>query len=109
MKQLVTYGCPYSPSVSSNERTTGNQRLITTGIFRLCRHPLYFFMLFAWTITPSMSLDRLVVIIYSCVYLYFGIPLEERKLIEIFGQDYINYQNRVPAVFPLIHFKTKKN
>ena len=101
--------CPYSSSMESEKRTTGNQALITSGLFRLCRHPLYLFTLLALFITPVMSLDRLVIIVYAFLYLLIGIPIEERKLIQIFGQDYIDYQQRVPAVMPFWFSKTKQN
>jgi protein-S-isoprenylcysteine O-methyltransferase Ste14 len=109
LQQLVSSKCPYSSSVKSTERTTGNSFLVTTGMFRLCRHPLYLFVHLAWIITPVMSLDRLFIMIYSCLYMTIGIPIEERKLIRIFGQDYIDYQKYVPAIVPFINFKTKKN
>lgn len=94
--------CPYSIS----KRTTGNQTLITSGLFRFCRHPLYLITILAWSITPVMSFDRFIFIIYTCLYASIGIPYEERKLIQIFGKDYINYQKQVPAIFP---FKIKQN
>jgi len=102
-------GCPYSSSGKSEKRITGNQTLVTSGLFRLCRHPLYLITLLAFIITPVMSLDRLAFIIYTCLYACIGIPFEERKLIEIFGQDYIDYQRRVPTVFPFSISKKKQN
>jgi protein-S-isoprenylcysteine O-methyltransferase Ste14 len=38
-----------------------------------------------------------------------GIPFEERKLVQIFGQDYIDYQKHVPAIFPFLIRKPKMN
>ncbi|CAF1417777.1 unnamed protein product [Rotaria sp. Silwood1] len=101
--------CPYSSSIKSETRTTGNQTLVTTGLFRYCRHPLYLITLLAFTITPTMSLDRLAFILYTCIYASIGIPFEERKLIQIFGQDYVNYQQHVPAIFPCFISKMKQN
>lgn len=100
--------CPYSSSIKSEQRTTGISTLITSGLFRLCRHPLYLFTMLAWTITPVMSLDRLAFIIYICAYASIGIPFEERKLIHIFGHDYIKYQQHVPAIIPFSILKTKQ-
>jgi protein-S-isoprenylcysteine O-methyltransferase Ste14 len=109
IQQLISSKCPYSSSGKSTERITGNQFLITTGIFQLCRHPLYLFMLLSWTITPVMSLDRFFITVYACLYLAIGIPIEERKLIQIFGHSYINYQKSVPMIIPFINSKTKEN
>ena len=91
------------------ERTTGIHSLITSGLFRLCRHPLYLFTILGWLITPVMSLDRLAFIIYACLYLVVGVPIEERKLVKIFGQSYIDYQRRVPAIIPSVMSKEKAN
>jgi protein-S-isoprenylcysteine O-methyltransferase Ste14 len=102
-------GCPYSSSVKSDKRTTGNPTLITSGVFRICRHPLYLFTILALTITPAMSLDRLAFIIYTCLYASIGVPFEERKLVQIFGQAYTNYQQHVPAIIPFPMLKTKQN
>ncbi len=109
MKQLFSYQCPYSSSIKTKERATGYPVLITTGMFRLCRHPLYLFMLLTLIITSVLSLDHLAIIIYSCPYLVIGNPIEERKFVQIFGGDYIDYQKYVPAIVPFINFKTKKN
>ena len=92
-----------------NERTTGTPTLITSGLFRLCRHPLYLFTLLAWTLTPVMSLDRLAMIVFMCLYALIGIPFEERKLVGIFGQPYVDYQQRVPAVIPFSMSKIKQS
>ena len=56
-----------------------------------------------------MSLDRLAIIIYICLYVIVGTPIEERKLIKIFGQPYVDYQRRVPTIIPFSMFKTKAN
>ena len=93
----------------TESRTTGFPKLVTSGLFRLCRHPLYLFTLLALSITPVMSLDRLMIIVYTYLYASIGIPIEERKLIDIFGQDYVDYQKRVPAVVPSFIQKTKQN
>jgi methanethiol S-methyltransferase len=92
-----------------DERTTGVHSLITSGLFRLCRHPLYLFTLLAWLITPVMSLDRLAFITYASLYVVVGIPIEERKLVKIFGQSYVDYQRRVPAIIPCSMSKEKAN
>ncbi len=106
---LNSIGCPYSSSGQSEKRTTGFPTLVTSGLFRLCRHPLYLTTILAFGITPVMSLDRLIFIIYTCLYALIGIPFEERKLIKIFGQAYIDYQQQVPAIIPFSISKIKKN
>nr|ACD54688.1 putative S-isoprenylcysteine O-methyltransferase-like protein [Adineta vaga] len=98
--QTGTISCPFSTTTMSQQRTTGVHTLVTTGLFRFCRHPLYLFTLLPLIITPTMSLDRLAFIVFTCVYDAIGIPIEEKKLVRFFGQSYIDYQQCVPAIIP---------
>ncbi|CAF2111812.1 unnamed protein product [Rotaria magnacalcarata] len=107
--RIESAGCPYSLSANSETRTTGTANLVTSGLFRYCRHPLYFVTILAWVLTPVMSLDHFVLVIYTCLYVLIGIPFEERKLVQIFGPAYVDYQQRVPAIMPRFTSKTKKN
>ncbi|CAF3323575.1 unnamed protein product [Rotaria socialis] len=102
-------GCPYSSSANSETRTIGMPNLVTSGLFHYCRHPLYLITILSWVLTPVMSLDRFVLVIYTCLYALIGIPFEERKLVQIFGRAYVDYQQRVPAIMPRFTSKTKKN
>ena len=69
--------------------------LVTTGLYRFVRHPLYF----AWTVfvfaAPHMTLTRFTFAAVSTAYLAIAIPLEERALIRVFGGRYREYQHDV--------------
>ena len=69
--------------------------LQTHGVYGFVRHPVYF----AWVLmvagTPHMTLTRLTFAVLSTTYLAIAIPLEERGLIDVFGQEYREYQKRV--------------
>jgi protein-S-isoprenylcysteine O-methyltransferase Ste14 len=78
-------------------------KVIETGFFGCVRHPIYFFTLLAFLVTPMMSLDRMILFVTSLLYLFVAIPIEERKLIERFGSAYLEYRKRVPAIFPRFH------
>lgn len=85
------------------ERTAGNPRLVETGAYRWVRHPGYALTLAAFLCANRMTYDRLAVLAGSLAYLLaFGIPLEERKLIAIFGDAYAAYRRRVPALVPFL-------
>lgn len=77
-----------------------SKKLVTSGWYGRVRHPLYFFTLLAWTITPFMTLDRLLVILSGGLYLWIGIYFEEKKLVREFGEAYIDYKKSTPALFP---------
>ncbi|CAF1518072.1 unnamed protein product [Didymodactylos carnosus] len=114
IKQLL-YSCSSTStncplSMANAPRTTGSSQLITTGLFQLCRHPLYLFTFLAVTVSPTVSLDRLLFAIYSCAYLSIGIPIEEKKLKMIFGEAYVEDRKNTPAIIPdLFSLGTRKS
>lgn len=89
--------------MSSQELTRGfgTPRLVTDGVYSWVRHPGYFFTIAAFVVTPVMSLDRALLVVTCLLYLQVAIPIEERKLITLFGPDYERYRERVPALWPL--------
>lgn len=95
-------------------RPEGNPVLIKTGFFRISRHPMYTFTLLAFLATPILDWNRILIIIACSIYLYFAIPIEEKKLVKLFGNPYVEYQKRVPRIIPTIFsifgkkIKTKK-
>jgi protein-S-isoprenylcysteine O-methyltransferase Ste14 len=66
-----------------------------TGLYGLVRHPIYFgWALMVWP-APVMTGSRLLFAILSTLYLVVAIPLEERTLVEDFGDAYRDYQRDV--------------
>ena len=85
-------------------RSEGTQQLFTTGIYGIVRHPIYTFFMSAFLLAPRMTLDRMWIVVLCLSYLSFGVPVEERKLVKLFGQPYLEYRKKVPAVIPKIPF-----
>jgi len=81
-------------------RTEGSPVLNKTGLYGLVRHPIYSFTGAAIVLAPVMSLDRAIAALAMGAYLAIGVPIEERKLISLFGRSYEDYRKRVPAVIP---------
>jgi protein-S-isoprenylcysteine O-methyltransferase Ste14 len=74
--------------------------LVTGGFYRLVRHPLYTFGLaFLW-LSPSMTINVLVVYAAFTLYILIGIIFEERKLLHQFGQAYTDYKSVTPMLLP---------
>jgi protein-S-isoprenylcysteine O-methyltransferase Ste14 len=69
--------------------------LQTHGVYAFVRHPVYF----AWVLmvvgTPNMTMTRLTFAVLSTTYLAIAIPFEERGLLDVFGEEYREYQKRV--------------
>jgi protein-S-isoprenylcysteine O-methyltransferase Ste14 len=80
--------------------SSGPPALCDTGVYGIVRHPIYTLTILALVLTPVMTLDRLVLLGAMLAYLAVGIPIEERKLIGLFGPAYARYRERVPALIP---------
>ena len=74
--------------------------LITRGFYRWVRHPLYFFSLVIFWLLPIMTDLSLAFVIASSLYFILGTIPEERKLVEIYGESYRDYQKTVPRIIP---------
>jgi len=84
--------------------------LITTGIFSLCRNPLFAVVIFL--LLPGIILffnSWLLLTIPCFIYIMFKIFInrEESLMEKEFGQEYIKYKNNTSAIFPKI-WKYKK-
>lgn len=71
------------------------------GPYRYMRHPLYFFSILFLVFRAEMDLFYLTFLMCIIVYFYIGSFYEEKKLVEKFGQEYLQYQQKVPRIFPL--------
>jgi protein-S-isoprenylcysteine O-methyltransferase Ste14 len=82
--------------------------LVTRGPYRAVRHPLYLFgLLFLW-LSPTMSLNLLIVYASLTVYILIAIIFEERKLLQVFGQQYAAYRATTPMLFPGLKIRRNK-
>ncbi|MFC3879917.1 methyltransferase family protein [Algoriphagus namhaensis] len=81
-----------------------SQKLITEGLYKYTRHPLYagLLLIFLGYFFVSPTLSVTIHCICLIVYLPFGIYFEEKNLVSIFGSDYQDYQDQVPQFFPRI-------
>src|SRR5215208_1563895 len=75
-------------------------RFATPGPYRLVRHPLYVGWLFAFWMTPVMTLAHLLFSIATTVYILLAIRFEERDLIHEHGASYEEYRQSVPMLVP---------
>lgn len=75
-------------------------QLVTRGLYKLVRHPLYTFSLFFIWFTPTMSLNSLVFYLGVTVYVLVGAYFEERKLLRDFGEAYAGYKLKTPFLIP---------
>jgi protein-S-isoprenylcysteine O-methyltransferase Ste14 len=72
----------------------------TPFLYRRTRHPLYLSFLLAFWSAPAMSLGHLLFSLATTAYILAAIRLEERDLIQLFGDQYRRYRREVPMLFP---------
>jgi protein-S-isoprenylcysteine O-methyltransferase Ste14 len=80
-----------------------NHKLITTGIYKHVRHPMYAAHLI-WAIAQILILHNWIAgysfIVTMLPFYFYRSRKEEQMLIEEFGDDYRSYKARTGALFP---------
>ena len=82
------------------------QKLSISGAFKIVRHPIYLFSILFLGFRPQMNLFYLIMFLCIVIYFYVGSIYEEKKLIEVFGNNFLEYQKRVPRLFPIKFYKS---
>ena len=79
------------------------KELCQDGPYSLCRNPIYVFH-FVGGLGIVMGTSRIGLIIpfvaAYCLYYYFVIESEQKRLLKFFGKEYENYCARTPRVIP---------
>ena len=86
---LYLLGRPYTPL-----------RFGTPALYRVVRHPLYVGWLFAFWMTPTMTLAHLLFSVATTAYILLAIQFEERDLAREHGEAYEHYRRSVPMLVP---------
>ncbi|MBN2145850.1 MAG: isoprenylcysteine carboxylmethyltransferase family protein [Anaerolineales bacterium] len=79
-------------------------RLVTDGLYRYVRHPLYTAgLVFIW-LFPIMTCNLLAIDIGLTIYILAGAMIEERKLLKEYGPAYGAYRKRTPMLIPFLRW-----
>jgi protein-S-isoprenylcysteine O-methyltransferase Ste14 len=90
---VARFDVPQFLGLTARARPDTSEPLRTDGVYRLCRHPLYFFTGLAFSAWPTMDLRWLVVAVWLWAYSWIGSEFEERKLLAMFGDAYRRYRD----------------
>ncbi|MBF9232286.1 protein-S-isoprenylcysteine O-methyltransferase [Microvirga alba] len=82
-----------------------NHKLVTAGIYRYVRHPMYT-AFWLWAVAQALLLPNLVaglsgLVGFGTLYL-FRVAEEERLMVEAFGEPYRTYMARTSRLIPWI-------
>ncbi len=106
LKKFDAFGIDALQTHTRRERETPPQ-LTVVGPYRFVRHPFYAFAIVAFWATPQLSIDRLVLNVLFTGWIWLGAALEERDLLEVFGEDYAQYRKVVPMFVPRIGLRMR--
>ncbi|KAL7921969.1 putative Isoprenylcysteine carboxyl methyltransferase [Trichoderma austrokoningii] len=86
-------------------RRAESHLLVTTGIYGWLRHPSYFGF-FYWGLGTQLVLGNAICFVFYaavlCRFFRNRVRVEEEKLVQFFGDDYIDYRKRVGTLLPFI-------
>lgn len=74
----------------------------TPGFYKFLRHPIMLGFIIAFWATPEMTVGHLLFAVATTAYILIALQLEERDLIQHFGEEYQAYRRKTSMLIPRI-------
>jgi protein-S-isoprenylcysteine O-methyltransferase Ste14 len=102
---LHFFGIRQAMKFNKTEKEPSNTELKMSGLLGIVRHPMYFaVVVILWC--HSFTIADVIVNAVLTIYVVIGTFLEERKLVNEFGDSYIRYKKKVPMLIPFTKWRT---
>ena len=92
---------PRRGGVPKGKSFVKTSRLVDTGIYAVIRHPQYTGGVYAIFVTTLLLYPHWLFAVLGApgvVFLYLSTREEDKRLVEKFGDEYVNYMQRVPGM-----------
>jgi uncharacterized membrane protein len=86
--------------IAGNIEGLTEKELVTTGVYGIIRHPMYAAGIIIVTFSPVITVNGVTLTILADLYFLFGMLIEERRFLKIFGDQYREYMKNVPMLIP---------
>ena len=80
-------------------------KLVTDGFYKHIRHPLYLGEILRnlGVVVIFSSVYGMLIVLLASIFLLFRIEIEEKMLIVVFGEEYIEYRKNTKKMIPYIY------
>jgi protein-S-isoprenylcysteine O-methyltransferase Ste14 len=69
-------------------------------LYRFVQHPIYLGFIVAFWAAAGMSAGHLLFAVLTTDYIFIGVLLEERELVDLLGDEYRRNKTRVSMIVP---------
>lgn len=105
--------CLWLGAIFHSEIDSGitENRLVTSGVYALCRNPIYTAFMFLCTGALFISRNLFFLPLFFFYWLFMTVLMkntEEKWLLELFGKEYADYRKRVNRCIPWFSNKKRR-